>query len=203
MNTLSDIAKFEKNKQFADSVYVILMQMNLTDGKTVIHLAYNTENVQWRGETWQSFPLSLGDSVQETDGSIPNLEIKVSNVTKALMGYFEKFGGFNGTIINLYIVNTENLSSKIPEIEEKYKVLKGNADENWIKLTVGPAYSPDRKMPQRRYLKNACQRCYKSAICGYNGAMTTCDHTLADCRRHGNKANFGGYPGIDQGGVYK
>ena len=73
MNTLSDIAKFEKNKQFADSVYVILMQMNLTDGKTVIHLAYNTENVQWRGETWQPFPLSLGDSVQETDGSIPNL----------------------------------------------------------------------------------------------------------------------------------
>ena len=43
---------------------------------------------------------------------------------------------------------------------------------------------------------------YKGIRCGYNGSKSSCKHTLADCRSHGNSTRFGGFPGIDQKGVY-
>ena len=44
---------------------------------------------------------------------------------------------------------------------------------------------------------------YKGLRCGYNGSKKTCDHTLTDCRAHGNSKRFGGFVGIDQLGVYR
>lgn len=202
MNNLSDIAKFEKNQMYPDSVFLLLMDIKLTDGDTVLHIAYNNDSVHWKGYDYNPFPVDIPDTSQNTDGTIPNIEIKVSNVTKSLMGYFEQYSGFNNSLITMYVVNSKNLASSTPEIEEQFKVLKGTADENWLTFTCGPSYSPDSKMPQRRYLKNGCQFCYKSARCGYVGTLPTCDHSYGDCKKHGNERRYGGFPGIDQGGIY-
>ena len=51
-------------------------------------------------------------------------------------------------------------------------------------------------------MKNNCPFAYKGIRCGYNGSKSSCKHTLADCRSHGNSTRFGGFPGIDQKGVY-
>lgn len=202
MNILSDIAKFEKNKMYTDGVFVMLLEINIPNYDT-IRLCYNNEDLTWNGVLWQTFPLEIGESSQEQDGSIPNIEIKVCNITRELQGFVEDTNGANKGKITVYVVNSKNLTSTTPELEEKYAIQKAHSDQEWITFTVGPDYSPNSKMPQERYLKNCCRYCYKSVRCGYSGDLTACNHTLTDCRKHSNSKRYGGFPGIDQGGIYK
>ena len=67
---------------------------------------------------------------------------------------------------------------------------------------MGNDYSARTRRPLDRYMKNNCPFAYKGIRCGYNGSKGSCKHTLADCRSHGNSTRFGGFPGIDQKGVY-
>lgn len=54
------------------------------------------------------------------------------------------------------------------------------------------------RAPKRQALSNLCQWVYKSAECGYAGALPTCSKTLADCTGHfgGAQLPFGGFPGV-------
>jgi phage-related protein len=49
----------------------------------------------------------------------------------------------------------------------------------------------------RRYVGGTCYFRYKDPeTCGYSGTLPACNHTLADCIRHGNQLRFGGFPGV-------
>ncbi len=202
MQVLSDIAKFEKNQIYTDGVFCMLLQVDIPNVDT-LYLCYNNEDIQWNGHLWQNFPVEIGENSQTQDSSIPTIEIKICNITRELAGFVEDTKGANNGKITVYIINTKNLTSTTPEIEERWMIQKAHSDQEWITFTVGPDYSPNSKMPQERYLKNGCRFCYKSVRCGYIGTVTTCNHTLTDCRKHGNSKRFGGFPGIDQGGVYE
>lgn len=61
-------------------------------------------------------------------------------------------------------------------------------------LTVGPA--TDQKaatLPWREIATRCTYRRFKGAQCGYAGAATSCDRSLATCTTLGNQARFGGF----------
>ena len=131
----------------------------------------------------------------------PNVTLKIDNVAQGLQWYVEDSGGGVGTMVILRVVNSKNLNGNA-DLEEYYTVLSCKVNEQWIEFTLGNDYSARTRRPLDRYMKNNCPFAYKGIRCGYNGSKSSCKHTLADCRSHGNSTRFGGFPGIDQKGVY-
>lgn len=200
MLALSAIAQKEKNKLSTDSAFLILLDIEL--GDTTVHICYNTDDIVWNGNTYIAFPFEIGETQETTDGSDPTVELKISNVSKALQYEVEHSNGGNGTNITMLVVNSENLNSNKAEIEESYAVKKCSAREDYITFTIGCEYSARTRRPLNRYMKNNCPFKYKGIRCGYNGDLPECKHTLMECRAHNNSKRFGGFSGIDQKGVY-
>lgn len=201
MLSLSAIAKQEKNKLSTESVFIVLLDIDLKDGD-VIRVCYNNEDITWNGNLYQSFPFELGEVSEDTDGSDPSVELRVDNTSRALSYYIESSGGAVNMPVVLRVVNTENLNSNEPELEESFVVQKTSIAEDFVTFTLGAEYSSRTRRPLNRYMKNNCPFKYKGLRCGYNGGLPTCYHTLVDCRAHENSKRFGGFPGIDQKGVY-
>lgn len=197
MLSISAISKAEKNKLSTDSCFLILLEIRL---RRTIYICYNNENITWKGHEYTAFPFEIGE-VTEDDTQDPNVSLKVSNVARGLQWYVEDSGGGVGTEVILRVVNSLNLNGDA-DLEEYFVVTACKIDEQWIEFTLGNGYSAKTRRPLDRYMKNNCPFQFKGLRCGYKGVLTECQHTLADCRAHSNSKRFGGYPGIDQKGVY-
>lgn len=197
MLLISAISKAEKNKLSTDSCFLILLEIRL---QNTVYICYNNEDVTWKGQLYQAFPFEIG-AVAEDDTSDPHVSLKVSNVARGMQWYVEDSGGGVGTEVILRVVNSLNMDGDA-DLEEYFVVTACKIDEQWIEFTLGNGYSAKTRRPLDRYMKNNCPFKYKGIRCGYNGNQDSCMHTLADCRAHGNSKRFGGYPGIDQKGVY-
>lgn len=198
MLSISAISKAEKNKLSTDSCFLILLEIRL---QNTVYICYNNEDVTWKGQLYQAFPFQIGETSEESDGSDPNVSLKVSNVAQGLQWHVEESGGGVGTQVILRVVNSKNLNGNA-DLEEYYTVLSCKIDEQWIDFTLGNEYSARTRRPLDRYMKNNCPFVYKGIRCAYRGNLEDCKHTLADCRAHKNSKRFGGFPGIDQKGVY-
>ena len=198
MISISAISKAEKNKLSTDSCFLILLEIRL---QNTVYICYNNEDVVWKGQLYQAFPFQIGETSEESDGSDPNVSLKVSNVAQGLQWHVEDSGGGVGTQVILRVVNSLNLNGDA-DLEEYYTVLSCKVDQHWVEFTLGTDYSARSRRPLDRYMKNNCRFAYKGIRCGYAGILQTCEHTLQDCKNHGNSKRFGGYPGIDQKGVY-
>lgn len=200
MLAISSVAAQEKNKLSTDSVFLILLDIELKDDTA--RICYNTDDVTWNGNLYQAFPFEIGEVTEDIDGSDPNVELKVSNVARALQYAVEETNGATGYAVTLRVVNSENLASADAELEEYFVIQKTVVTEEYITFTLGTEYSSRTRRPLNRYMKNNCPFKYKGIRCGYAGNIANCVHTLTDCRNHNNSKRFGGFVGIDQKGVY-
>ena len=200
MLSLSAIARAEKNKLFTDSCFIILLDIFLTED--VVRICYNTEDIIWNGQLYQAFPFTIGEVKEDSAGSDPSVELKVDNVSQALQYVVEEAGGGNNTQVILRVVNSKALDLSAPELEEHFMITKCSIDQQYITFSLGGEYSSRTRRPLNRYMKNNCPFKYKGLRCGATSTLATCAHTLADCRARGNSKRFGGFPGIDQKGVY-
>lgn len=197
MISLSAISKAEKNKLSTDSCFLILLEIRL---QNTVYICYNNENVTWKGQEYIAFPFEIGE-VTEDYTADPAVSLKVSNVARGMQWYVEDSGGGVGTEVILRVVNSLNMGGDA-DLEEFFVVTACKIDEQWIEFTLGNGYSAKTRRPLDRYMKNNCPFAYKGIRCGYNGNLPSCLHTLADCRSHNNSERYGGFPGIDQKGVY-
>lgn len=205
MLSLSAIAKAEKNKMDTDSVFILLLELNIPMADVdPIRVCHNTEDVEWNGHIWQAFPFEIGKVSEDKSGSIPSFEIRIDNTSQALTYYVEASNGANNGEVVFYIVNTKGLQSKSAEVEEHYRITKLTVNEQWVTATVGTSYNPHSRRPEGKYTKNSCRyKEFGGPQCGYKGTdYTSCNRTLSDCRKRGCSSRFGGFPDVDQGGIY-
>lgn len=204
MINLTDIVKQEKNKLSIDSCFLVLLKISTgIENTDPLYLCMNTEDIYWNGNVYQHFPFTIENSKMDSSGSLPSFNITLGNENHALTKYISDSKGLSNAFINLYVVNTNDIDSGIPVFDEYYAC--GEVTETYHKITikVGMAYYIRSRRPLYRYLKNHCNWEYKDVRCGYNGDLTSCNHTRTDCIAHNNEKYFGGFPGIDQGGIYK
>lgn len=200
MISLSAIGKQEKNKLSTDSTFIVLVEIQLKDD--VIRLCYNNEDVYWNNNLYQSFPMELGEIGDDSVGSEPNVELKVDNTSQALQYHVEEGQGGINLPLTIRVVNTKALDSGVAETEEHYVVQKTKVNEQFVSFVLGCEYSGRTRRPLDRYMKNNCRYKYKGIRCAATSSLPTCDHTLRACRERNNSKRFGGFPGIDQKGVY-
>jgi lambda family phage minor tail protein L len=230
MLSLSSAAIIEKNKLSTNTNWIILLEIQLTDGQ-VIRVCRNTENVLWGGEEWVAFPFTIDDISEQSAGEEPQLTVSVGNQTRAIQSYIEDGNGGVGATVTIRVVfqkyygqNTylEDVDgAPITDVEDDYIYLIHTAEPSveleyeyvctgctatseWVTFTLGASNNNFRRaFPRHKAYKNICRWKFKSPQCGYTGTeFDTCPKTLAACRERGNSTRYGGFPSIGTGALY-
>lgn len=201
MLPLSSAAILEKNKLSSDSVWLILVELDY-DENNIIRVCKNTEDVEWNGQTWISFPIEIEPKVDSSKGEIPSVQIRVSNVNKIMQSYAEQYNGSIGKKVILRLVNSKHLDATTPEIEETFTITQVDSDREWVYITLSLLNPFLVMFPRQKYVKNWCRWKFRDARCKYSGSADHCDHSYECCKKLGNEKNFGGFINIPLGGLY-
>lgn len=202
MLQISAVIKELKNQLSSDSCWILLLELDTKiEGLEPIRVARNNEDIAYRGNTYIAFPLEPPTISEDTTGSIPSFGLSIDNTSRAATWYMEEGEGAIGGIVKLMVINTSAIDED-PVLEEEFKVQKAVVNDKFIKLTLSVDYYINSRRPVGRFMKNNCNFKYKGLRCAATSDLPECDHTLTACRERKNSARFGGYPGIDQKGVY-
>ena len=123
MLSLSAIARKEKNELSTDSAFIVLLDIRL--GEETVRICYNTDDVTWNGNLYQAFPFTIGEVTENTDGSDPDVELKVDNVSQALQYAVEEANGGNGTEVILRVGEQPGVGNRLCG---DGRVLRGDQD---------------------------------------------------------------------------
>ncbi len=208
MKALSAPLLLEKNKIATNSAWLILLEITLTDGPpaTVLHLARDTKDVYLGTPPvkYDAMAFDLDPIEDQLKGQIPIINLKISNVTRLLQYYLEQLDGGIGSTVKIIIVNSDNLTEDYSLLELTFEVVGSSADASFVVLTLGMPNPLNKRFPLHRYIANHCNWVsrFKGIECGYDlPTPTTCDGTLVTCRSLNNSDRFGGFIGLDTGGV--
>jgi lambda family phage minor tail protein L len=211
---LSTIAITEKNKLAnADSVFLIALKIEIPGMEEDIRVVANTENIAWRGYDWIAFPFDL-DEVTETDsGEVPQVDVKVSNVSREMEYYVHEYdsyckqNGFEPIICKIYVINTLNLDSSEPERELTFELVQPKTDTQWVTFTLGASNPFQKRFPRRRMLPS-CPWEFEGPRCGFDSRTVSsakgplrCNKTFQRCKELGNAARFGGFYATGRSGI--
>jgi len=208
---LSSIAIEEKNKLATDSVFLVCLKITIPGLEDPLYIVRDSQNLAWNGITWVAFPFEIDEIGDTNKGEVPQVNIRVSNVSRAMEFYIQQYdadcknNGFAPITVNIYVVNTAAIAADPdapPEVEHLFELSKPQSNAQWVTFVLGAANPFTRRFPRNRFLKSHCRvQKFKDADCGYSGAETICDRTLTRCRELGNSDRFGGFPGIGLGGL--
>ena len=198
----------EKNALHSKNPFLVLLEINCPGVDIPLRFVLNTEDVKWRGVNWQAILFELDEISQGGDGEVPQVDLRVANPGRVVEPYIDMYDayvkryGFTPISVHILVVNTADLTSGTPVIDHEYELKSPRATEEWVTFTLGASNPFDLRFPCDRILKEHCRFRFKDRRCNYKGTAASCKHTLADCRKKGNSARFGGFPGIGRAGVY-
>lgn len=199
----------EKNKLHQPSPWIWLLEVSVSDTESA-RIANYQQNVTWNGDTYYSFPFSIGEIQQSAEGQLPTLNISVANVSREVQEILDANDGLARQKVWLRLVHADHLANADAVLEDRFTILQATANVNAVTFQLGRVDLFDLEVPRRRYSRDYCQHVYKGTVCGYQGDLPSCDHTLDGangCERHGvdefnrglekkHPRRFGGAPAI-------
>ncbi len=204
MKTLPANLITAKNALASTHPWILLLEVTIpSDPEEIIRLARNTEDVEFQGNPYTAFPFEI-DAVKETSkGELPVVSLRVVNVSQMVQSYIEEYDGLVGQPVKLIVVNANHLSVDYSELELNFDITACQANALWVTWNIGAPNPLARRFPLYRYLGLSCAWAghFKGVECKYIGSDTICDGTLDACRAKANAVNFGGFPGLSQGGI--
>jgi phage-related protein len=174
------------------------------DDQTIFLCANDTGNIVFPasgGNTYDAVNIErteikttlIGQSAEE------RVTITLSDVDAAIASYVAIYGN---TFHNRRCVIQEVDLDYLTNPEDVITIFDGVVDK--LRFTVG-TYQIDvvrqlnsytQIIPYMTYAPMCQWKKFKDEKCGYVGAATTCDRTLAQCQGYENEENFGGHPSI-------
>lgn len=206
--SISVASSIEKSRLASDVPWLALAKLTWPDA-SVLRLVRNVDDVQFDCgdgagvQTYTAFSWEFSELQENSDGSIPNWSVKVSNVNRAVEALLEQFGGGVSGSVTIYVINGKKLNRE-PELELDFDITGCSSDAQWVTFTLG-AQSPFRiQFGRHPYSADSCVWRYKGPQCGYTGDLPTCSFRLGGangCREHSNQVRFGAFPGVDSNGL--
>ena len=198
MKNLPASLKYEINKLTSANPWIALLDIKISDSLT-LYLCNNPDEITFNGHTYTPINFEIEATKNVTNGEIPTVTLRVSNVTRVLQGYLEELKGGVGLEVKVNIVDAAYLDEDYSELELVFEIIATTSDAHWVTFTLGSPNPLRKRFPADTYLAGYCRWKFKSAECGYSGSETSCDHTLENCKRLGNQARFGGFDGLSGG----
>lgn len=194
ITTLPSSIMLELHKLTSDGAILYLLEIP----EHAIRLARNTDDVIWNGYTWTKFWFELEAIPESSSGEVPELYVYTSNIGGFMEAEVIAHDNFEESTCTLYFVNSNCLTETVPVFSATFNIMKVscNREKVSLKLSVDNPYL--QAYPVWRLHGSLCQyQHFKTdARCGYSGAATTCDRTLAACLNLGNQLRFGGALGL-------
>jgi lambda family phage minor tail protein L len=177
----------------------------------------SSANLIWNGIGYNRFPIQVDGFEHSGNGQLPRPKLQVSNIfgtiTALLVTLPNGLEGAKVTRIRTlarYLdganwdggVNPYGVPDPSAEFPREIYYIDRKVIENRdvVEFELAAAFDlAGVRAPKRQCIANICQWQYKSAECGYTGALATCSKTLDDCKVHfGDSAElpFGSFPGI-------
>ena len=148
------------------------------------------------------------DEISQTaNAETSQFQIKVGNVKNIIGQYvrqydvYVKTNGFEPIRVVLYIVNSKDLANTTPVYSTNLILTTSSLNHLEVSFTVSARDLFRARTPQTRMFPNSCRFKFKSTLCGYTGAETSCNKTLSRCRQLANANRYGGFPAIGNSGV--
>ncbi len=186
---------YNKNRLSTGAAWLLLFKFTLPGVATPIYLARNTENITWNEEEWTAYPVDIGTINLTADGGLPTVNVRVSNITRAIQSIVEASDGAVGGSIDVYFVYTDKLDDATPVYDIGMKILSAVCNEKAVDFSCGVEYSPNMRRPLWNYQKYICPYKYGDIRCGISDATKTtyptCNKTLAECKERSNDARIG------------
>lgn len=208
---ISSTAIQEKNKLSTGALWHLLLEVTIprVGGSDVVRVTSNNETVTWNGQAWDPFPFEMEEIVDDGKGSVPRVDVRISNVNRVMESYvlaydtYIKSSGYTPVAVKMFTVVSTNLASSIPEVEYWFELKQPKTTAQWATFTLGGMNPFNRRCPQDRIMKNHCRFIFKGpdGLCGYTGGETVCNKTYSRCVTLGNKNRYGGFPGVGRGGI--
>ena len=204
---LNTTTKTEKNKLNSNSVWLTMLEITIPSVPETLRIVNNNEDVAWNSKTWLKFPFELDDISQSSNAEISQSQIKVGNVKNIIGQYirqydaFVKVNGFTAITVVLYIVNSKDLANPTAVYSTNLILTTSSLNHLEVSFTVSARDLYRARTPQTRMFPNSCRFKFKSTLCGYTGAETSCNKTLSRCRQLLNSKRYGGFPSIGNQGV--
>lgn len=202
-----------KNAFGQDSPWLPLLELQLPEpDNTLFRIVPNNEDIVFQGNTYSAFPVKIELPNETSKGEIPSITLQVSNVTRVLQGHLEALNGGVGTTVKLIIINTAHLDEDYAELTMDFEVLSATCNSLWVSLKCGASNPLRRRFPVDKFFASHCNHQFNSpavrasgsgvgAECAYAGSDTTCNRNLDDCIAKNNAGRFGGFPGLEPGGL--
>lgn len=196
MKTLTS-ALIAKSNTLADAgAWLALISVDIADG-TVLRLTPNPASVTFDGLTYQPWPMQIDQVQQDSTGGLPDLTVALSNVTREISAYLE-VNDVRGRRVTLQYVHSANLADPAAlAVDERYDITAVRVRADVATFVLGQERLESHVFPGGRFLRDYCRWIYKSADCGYAGALASCDKILEGpngCRAHTNLPRYGGFP---------
>ena len=204
---LSTITKTEKNQLNSNSVWLSMLEINIPSVTETLRIVNNNEDITWKGFTWLKFPFELDEISQNANAETSQFQIKVGNVKNIIGQYIRQYdayvktNGFEAITVVLYIVNSKDLANINPVYTTNLILTTSNLNHLEVSFTVSARDLFRARTPQTRMFPNSCRFKFKSTLCGYIGAVSSCDKSLSRCRQLLNSKRYGGFPAIGNQGV--
>lgn len=200
MITLPSSIMVELHKLNTDASVVYLAEIAIyTSGvvSTYIRLARNIDDVTWNSYTWQKSWFEIETISESSAGEIPELFIYTSNVGGLMEAEVLTYGTFADSTCTIYFVNTNCLTETTPIFSATFQIMKVTCNNQTVGLKLSVENPYLQAFPFWRIHGSLCQYPdFKGGRCGYAGATTTCNRTLAACIALGNSTRFGGQLGL-------
>ena len=211
--SLSSVVIAEKNKLHSTSAWLIALEITVPGVAEPIRVVRNSENISWRSKIWIAFPFELEEIGEESKGEVPRVQIRVSNVSRAMELYLQHYDiyckteGYTPIEVSIFVVNSLDLANDDPAVQYDFELIQPKTDSRWATFTLGATNPFERRFPPNRMSKSHCRFRFNYPAgsdkrCGWTGSgFTECNKTLGDCRERSNSIRFGGTPGLGGGGI--
>lgn len=165
----------------------------------LIYLASNDQDVMFDGKTWRAFPFKITQVSDKGDGNLSSIQIAVANQTGEISALVVKNRGFGGQKATLILVVRDSGGTVSEAFRQTFTVRKSQVRDNAAVFEMNRQDIMSLPFPSQLFFRDRCRFFYKGGLCGYTGALVTCDRTLRGpngCDAHSNTTQHGGFPGI-------
>jgi hypothetical protein len=149
-------------------------------------------DIIWGGYLWKAASITHSPIQQAKDTRIDELSVSFPFAASELKTYWKAGVSLNHLPVVIYKIfrNLEDPADRLPWFSGETDAPEFNEQTMGIRVrrTMGTF---NKVIPGLQYMP-ICPLVFKSALCGYAGEETECDHTGARCDELGNTVNFYG-----------
>lgn len=199
MRELSNVVIQRKNKQAPIDPFVWLIELFPNSAETV-YLTNDNMDVVFDSKLYRAFPFEVGEYEHDSSGNISELRLVVGNQNGEMGAIVERNRGFAGreVVMRLVVLDT-TINDTYEAFSVTFQVKGASYNDDAAVFPLGKDSFAVTMFPRGKLWRERCRFAYKGPLCGFSGALPTCDRALRSpngCEAHVNEGRFGGAPGI-------